>query len=140
MDKMGRTRNMTGSMGLYHVCLKLSELAWHVQVKKTNANSPNKGWCWRHKQKRISFETHGVGGKSPIQLYKRPRSIRSDFVIMVTELDSAAPVCYLLSNSEAKMAGQTNSDGTQFLNPKAYAKEEFREQWEKLETYSMLFR
>ena len=59
---------------------------------------------------------------------------------MVTELDSAVPVCYLLSNSEAKMAVQTNSHGTLFLNPKAYTKEEFREQWDKLETYSMLFR
>ena len=133
---MKRSRHITGNMGLYYVCFKLSELGWNVIPQKCNTNDPNIAVCWKgaDKNRKITVQTRSFSEKMAAKIGNNLDKIMGDFWIIVTHLNSGEPQIYILSSDEVKAGASQDGDGTYWLEPEDYSTEGFKEKWDRIGT------
>lgn len=133
---MSYKSQITANKALYHVCYKLSELDWNVMPTARNAAGVDI-LCINEEGKMISIQTKGVRGRDIATAGPGSPSNRiiADFWIIVTELDSGNPTCYILLPDEIEEGRETNinkkGEISHWLDRK-YDIEPFKEKWERI--------
>ena len=137
---MDRTSHQTGSMGLHYVCYRLAQQCWHVTTVKRKASSPTEGVCWRGKMTPITFRTNSFSQTAAVPFGQRGRlGMVKDFLIVVIELNSGSPCCYILTRAEAQDAMSEDGNGEWWLEIEDYDTEEFKERWDKFENHLAMY-
>lgn len=131
-----KLRRVSGNIGLYYVCYRLSVRDWRVLVSKRNMSCPNRGRCWKVRGKEVSFQTTNQREKGPIQFDGGLEEITEDFLISVVNSDTGEPEVYVFTADEARdcmVVSKTNPDRA-FIGEKVYDTDRFEERWDKLES------
>ena len=137
---MRRTPHQTGSMGLHYVCYRLAGQGWHVDTGKRGAASSTKGECWREKEHPITFQTNSFSETAAVPFTRRGfYGVTKNFLVIVTELNSGSPQCYILTRDESQRVMTQDGKGDWWIEIEDYDTEEFKERWDKLETYSAMY-
>ena len=130
---MNRTSHQTGSMGLHYVCYRLAGQCWHVTTEERGVLSPTEGYCWRGEMTPVTFQTNSFSQTQAVSFGQRGRVVK-DFLIVVIELDSDSPCCYILTRAEAQDALWRDKNGDWWLEIEDYDTEEFKERWDKMDS------
>ena len=131
---------ITGKLGLYHVCYKLSKLGWEVIPISENTTANRIRCNNEDSSKTISIQVRSRRTQDYAISISNPNKIFGDFWIIAlnTSLDLSkchTPECYILSATEIanKIVTQINKKGeiVHFLDRK-FNIEPFKENWERI--------
>lgn len=128
---------LTGNSGLYHVARELSRRGWHVMPTVRNARGADLYAASDDETRVLPIQSKALSKRAPVPLGISLDSLRSYWWVITVNANSDAPTCYVLTLDEVKAAahqGVSPATGSVsfWLQPKAYAKDEFKEAWDRL--------
>ena len=127
---------LTGNAGLYHVARELSRRGWHVMPTVRNARGADLYAASDDETVVLPIQSKALSKRAPVPLGGSLDRLRSRWWVVTINANTASPTCYVLTVEEVKAAAHRgeNAAGTVsfWLQPKAYARPEFHEAWERL--------
>ncbi len=132
MGKKGfKDRQITGNVGLYFICYKLSRRGWNVLPTSRNARGIDILAYGKEGGQLITIQTKSFTGKHvAIGPFKSKNDILADFYIATCNTYNI-PITYILKKDETKSL-LTEHKGKYWLEYKDYQKSEFLEKWDKI--------
>ncbi len=127
------TKHITGNVGLYLTCYKLSKLGWNAMPTARNARGIDIVAYDRRASHFIGVQVKTVSKRSPIGLGKDLDNIAGDFWVIVARA-ADEPTSFVMFPEEVKrLAHRGEKDGrvSFWLQPNAYDVEDFRERWDR---------
>ena len=136
MNKSNQYKNeMTGKLGLYHVCCKLSEIGWTIKPTSGDARANRINCTNENSSKTISLQVRSRRGKDYATSISNPNEIIGDFWIIVLNTSLNNSECYVIPASEIanNIETQENESGkiSHFLARK-FNIEPFKENWKPI--------
>jgi len=130
-----RAPQIVANAGLFFTCYQLSRLGWNAMPTSRNARGIDvvcfsMDGCRTH-----TFQVKSLSKRSPVPLGKDLDKMMGNFWIVVANIASGRPECYVLLPSEVRaMAhkGVKNGVVSYWLQPKDYATDSYREKWERI--------
>ena len=136
-DTVKSDNQITGNVGLYFVCYKLSKLGWNVLPTSRNTKGID---LLIHKfngdiniNKTIQIKT--LSKRNPVPLGKNLDGLFADWFIICQGISMNEPKCFILSKNEIidlKHTGKKGKEISYWLQPNKYDKKEFEEKWERI--------
>ncbi|MES2135679.1 MAG: hypothetical protein V4502_01290 [Pseudomonadota bacterium] len=127
---------LTGNAGLYHVARELSRRGWHVMPTVRNARGADLYAASDDERRVIPIQSKALSKRNPVPLGASLETLCSEWWVITVNANDEAPTCYVLSLEEVKSSAHrgVNEAGkvSYWLQPKSYAKDEFREAWQRL--------
>ena len=133
---------MTSNIGVYHVCRKLSELGWNANpIEPRRMNARNLIRCESEAGGVICVQVKSLSGQGNAVGAAAPDRIAGDYWVIVRNVASGTPECYILLTDEIKanITTETNRQGriSYFFDFRVgqsrssrYDIEPFKEAWE----------
>jgi len=131
---MNRDAQITGNVGLYWTCYRLSLMGWNAMPTTRNARGVDVIAYDHDCSRKVSIQVKTLSKKNPVPLGTSLDKIMGDFWVVVNNV-SASPVAYVLIPSEVRrLAHRGEKDGriSYWLQPSAYCIEDFREKWDRI--------
>jgi hypothetical protein len=125
---------LTGNIGLYYVCYRLSCLGWNAMPTARNARGIDILAYNRDCTKVVSLQVKALSKRAPVPLGTSIDALMGDYWIVVNDL-LKEPTIYILEPGEVrKFAHRGEKDGriSYWLQPREYATDQFRDQWQRL--------
>jgi len=127
---------IVGNMGLFYACYQLSLLGWNAMPTSRNARGVDVICFSMDGRKMLTLQVKSLSRKKPpVPLGKSLDKIMGDFWVVVTNVASGRPECYILLPHEVRaMAHRGEKDGrvSYWLQPRRYAVDSFREKWDRI--------
>lgn len=137
---------LTGNVGLYYCCYRLSLLGWNVMPTARNARGVDIIAYNQDASRFIGVQVKSLSKRNPVPLGTSLDRIMGDFWIIVNELASvnpqtgrsdsaAAPSAFILRPSEVRaLAHRGEKDGrvSFWLQPVGYDRRKFLEAWHRI--------
>lgn len=138
MNMAMATRNpqLTGNVGLYYCCYRLSLLGWNVMPTARNARGVDIIAYSQDATKILTIQVKSLSKRNPVPLGPTKDKIMGDFWVIVNKIDGAPetdPSAFVLTPRQVRdLAVQGEKDGriSHWLQPTAYDKPKFKEAWE----------
>jgi len=141
MDTKKSDNQITGNVGLYFACYRLSKLGWNVLPTSRNTKGIDL-LLYRFNgdvsvTKTIQIKT--LSKRAPVPLGKKLDNLFADWFIICQGISlSENPKCFILSKKEIldlKHTGKNDKGEISYwLQPKkGYEKKEFEENWERID-------
>ena len=138
MDTKKSDNQITGNVGLYFACYKLSKLGWNVLPTSRNTKGID---LWIYKSngdvyvtKTIQIKT--LSKRNPVPLGEKLDNPLADWFIICQGISTKEnPKCFILLKDEIlELKVTNNKDGkkSHWLQPNKYDKKEFEEKWERI--------
>ncbi len=131
---MNRDAQITGNVGLYWTCYRLSLMGWNAMPTTRNARGVDV-LAYNHDcSRKVSIQVKTLSKKNPVPLGTSLDKIMGDFWVVVNNV-STSPAAYVLIPSEVRrLAHRGEKDGriSYWLQPPAYCIEAFREKWDRI--------
>lgn len=124
---------LTGNVGLYYCCYRLSLLGWNVMPTARNARGVDIIAYSRNASRFVGIQVKALSRRAPVPLGTSLDKIMGDFWVIVNRIASPSPSAFVLLPSEVrKGAHRGEKDGrvSYWLQPADYEQESFREAWE----------
>src|SRR5436190_1551600 len=121
-----RNNQITGNIGLYHVCLELSKRHWNVMPTARNARGVDVIAYDRTATSFVGIQVKSLSKKDAVPLGSSLDNIMGDFWIIVNNL-AAAPSAYILTPTEVTaraIRNEKNGKPSYWLNARDYAVEQ----------------
>ena len=125
---------VTGNMGLYYTCYRLSRMGWNVMLTARNARGIDIVAYDKSGTNFIGIQVKALSKKAPVPLGASLEKVMGDFWVIVNNL-ICEPNAYILRPEEVKrLAHRGEKEGrvSYWLQPKAYAKSEYEEAWQRI--------
>jgi hypothetical protein len=125
---------ITGNVGLYYCCYRLSLFGWNVMPTARNARGVDIIAYSRDAARFVGIPVKALGKRNPVPLGTSLERIMGDFWIVVNRV-TTAPTAYVLLPTEVKeRAHRGEKDGriSFWLQPKDYDQEAFKEAWQRI--------
>jgi hypothetical protein len=125
---------ITGNVGLYYCCYRLSLFGWNVMPTARNARGVDIIAYSRDALRFIGIQIKTLSKRDPVPLGAKVDNLMGDFWIIVNRVASS-PTAFVLLPSEVKdLAHRGAKDGrvSFWLQPKDYDKETFKEAWQRI--------
>jgi hypothetical protein len=125
---------ITGNVGLYYCCYRLSLLGWNVMPTARNARGVDIIAYNRDATKFIGVQVKALSKRDPVPIGTSLDKVMGDFWIVINKVASA-PSAFVLRPSEVKeQAHRGEKDGrvSFWLQPIAYEQDQFREAWDRI--------
>ena len=125
---------ITGNVGLYYVCYRLSLLGWNAMPTSRNAKGIDIIAYNTNCTKTIALQVKTLSKRVPVPLGNSINNLTGDFWIIVNDVEKA-PCIYVLTPKEVDERahrGEKNGKVSYWLQPKAYETDEFRDKWERI--------
>ena len=125
---------ITGNVGLYYICYRLSRMGWNVMPTARNARGIDLVAYNRDGSKFIGVQVKSLSKRDPVPLGTSLEKIMGDFWVIVNKI-TAEPSAFVMLPSEVKeRAHRGEKDGrvSYWLQPGSYDTDEFREAWERI--------
>ena len=126
---------LTGNVGLYYCCYRLSLLGWNVMPTARNARGVDIIAYSRDASRFVGVQVKALSKRAPVPLGLSLDKIMGDFWIVVNKVASPTPFAFILLPSEVReRAHRGEKDGriSYWLQPGNYEIDEFREAWERI--------
>ncbi|SIM79516.1 hypothetical protein [Cuniculiplasma divulgatum] len=131
MSKIGfSNRQITGNIGLYYICYKLSRMGWNVLPTSRNAKGIDIIAYGKQGEKMLMIQTKGYTKKAAVGPFKDVSEIIADFYIVSWNVYTS-PVTYILTKEELKSV-LSKHKGVYWAESKDYAKDDFLQRWDKI--------
>lgn len=131
---VGRNNQVTGNVGLYWTCYKLSALGWNVMPTARNARGIDILAYNKDATDFISIQVKSLSKRSPVPLGSDLDKIMGEFWVIAANVE-VVPECYILCPDEVVEAAHRGVVGDKisyWLQPKSYALDHFREAWSRI--------
>lgn len=125
-----KDRQVTGNVGLYFICYKLSRMGWNVLPTSRNAKGIDILAYGKHGEKMLTIQTKGYTQKADVGPFKEINDVIADFYIVVWNVYSS-PITYILTIEELKSIISPHK-GVYWVEHKDCGKSEFLEKWDKI--------
>jgi hypothetical protein len=126
------SKQITGNVGMYYVCFRLSQLGWNVMPTARNARGIDV-IAYREETMRFAgIQVKSLSKRDAVPLGKSDTNLQGDYWVIVSEVGLDHPSAYVLRPCEIEERRKVNSDGSCWLSFRDYAVEEFREKWERI--------
>jgi hypothetical protein len=131
----GASSQLTGNIGLYYACYRLSLLGWNAMPTSRNARGIDILAYNADCSRTISIQVKSLSGRDPVPLGKSLDRMMGEFWIIVTKV-KIEPVTFIMKPDEIhKLAHRGENDEgkvSYWLQPRAYDSDNFREKWERI--------
>src|SRR5262249_47159332 len=125
---------VTGNVGLYYCCYRLSLLGWNVMPTARNARGVDIIAYSRDAVRFVGIQVKALAKRNPVPLGTSLEKLMGDFWIVVNRV-TTTPTAFILLPAEVKQrAHRGEKDGriSFWLQPKDYDQEPFKEAWERI--------
>lgn len=125
---------ITGNMGLYYACYRLSRMGWNVMPTARNARGIDIIAYNGDGTDFIGVQVKALSKRNPVPLGGSLSKVMGNFWVIVNNL-LKEPSAFILLPEEVKvLAARGEKDGrvSYWLQPTAYDKPEFREAWGRI--------
>ena len=138
MESNGTTLNpqLTGNVGLYYCCYRLSLLGWNVMPTARNARGVDIIAYSRDASRFVGVQVKSLSKRNPVPLGPSLDKIIGDFWVIVNKVATPTPSAFILLPSEVReraQRGEKEGRVSYWLQPRDYEQESFREAWERIE-------
>lgn len=125
---------LTGNVGLYYCCYKLSLLGWNVMPTARNARGVDIIAYSRDASRFVGIQVKALSKRAPVPLGESLEKVMGDFWVVINRV-TTAPTAHILRPSEVRdLAQRREKDGrvSFWLQAPHYDNELFREAWERI--------
>ena len=125
---------VTGNIGLYYVCYKLSRFGWNVMPTARNARGIDIIAYNKEGSKFIGIQVKTLSKRNPVPLGKSLENVMGDYWIIVNDALKEPNTFILLPKEVKKSAHKGEKEGrvSYWLQPSAYDIESFKEAWDRI--------
>lgn len=126
---------LTGNVGLYYCCYRLSLLGWNVMPTARNARGVDIIAYSRDASRFVAVQVKALSKRSPVPLGSSLDKIMGDFWVIVNKVATPTPSAFILLPSEVReRAHRSEKNGrvSYWLQPGDYEQDPFREAWERI--------
>lgn len=125
---------VTGNIGLYYACYKLSCKGWNVMTTARNARGIDIIAYNRKGTQYFGVQVKALSKRNAVPLGSNLEKVMGDFWIIVNNVAKEPNVFILLPGEVKSQAVRNEKDGriSYWLEPKTYDVPEFREAWHKI--------
>jgi hypothetical protein len=126
---------ITGNVGLYYCCYKLSLLGWNVMPTTRNARGVDIIAYSRDASRFVGIQVKALSKRNPVPLGPTLEKCMGDFWVIVNKVASQTPNSFVLTPLEVKsLAHRGEKDGriSFWLQPSAYEQPQFKDAWERI--------
>lgn len=126
---------LTGNVGLYYCCYRLSLLGWNVMPTARNARGVDIIAYSRDASRFVGVQVKALSKRNPVPLGTSLDKIMGDFWVIVNKVATPTPSAFVLLPSEVReRAHRGEKDGrvSFWLQPADYEQDPFREAWERI--------
>lgn len=134
-NNMSLNPQITGNLGLYYCCYKLSLLGWNVMPTARNARGVDIIAYSSDASRFKGIQVKALSKRSPVPLGLSLDKCMGDFWVVINKVASATPQAYILLPAEVKaLAHRGEKDGrvSFWLQPNDYEQPQFKEAWERI--------
>jgi hypothetical protein len=132
---MTRDTQITGNMGLYYCCYKLSLLGWNVMPTARNARGVDIVAYTPDAKRFIGIQVKTLSKRNPVPLGESVEKLMGDFWVVIIRQSASFPSAFVLKPEEVQeRAHRGEKDGriSFWLQPPEYDQEQFREAWDRI--------
>lgn len=125
---------VTGNIGLYYACYRLSRLGWNVMPTARNARGIDIIAYNKPGTQFLGFQVKALSRRSPVPLGKDLDMLMGDFWIIINNL-IIEPSAFILVPDEVRALahrGEKNGNISYWLQPKSYDKPQYLEAWQRI--------
>jgi hypothetical protein len=125
---------ITGNVGLYYCCYRLSLLGWNVMPTARNARGVDIIAYDRSATRFIGVQVKALSKRNPVPLGTTLEKVMGDFWVIVSKVSTSPSAFVLLLSEIKKRAHRGEKDGrvSFWLQPADYDQEAFREAWDRI--------
>lgn len=126
---------LTGNVGLYYCCYRLSLLGWNVMPTARNARGVDIIAYSRDASRFVGVQVKALSKRNPVPLGTSLDKIMGDFWVIVNKVATPNPCAFILLPSEVReRARRGEKDGrvTYWIQPNDYEADWSREAWERI--------
>jgi len=126
---------ITGNVGLYYCCYKLSLLGWNVMPTARNARGVDIIAYSADASRFIGIQVKALSRRNPVPLGPSLDKCMGDFWVIVTKIASDTPSAFVLTPAEVKASahrGEKEGRISFWLQPGGYDQPQFKEAWERI--------
>ncbi len=134
VGRMKRETQITGNIGLYYTCYKLSCLGWNVMPTARNARGIDIIAYNKEGTKYIGIQVKTLSKRNPVPLGNSLDKVMGDYWIIVNDVLKEPNAFILLPKEVKKLAHKGEKEGrvSYWLQPTAYDIESFKEAWDRI--------
>jgi hypothetical protein len=125
---------VTGNVGLYFCCYKLSLFGWNVMPTARNARGIDIVAYSRDASRFVGVQVKALSKRTPVPLGLSLDKVMGDFWVVLNNV-ATSPAAYILTPTEVTArAHRGEKDGrvSFWLQPRDYEQGEFREAWGRI--------
>ena len=125
---------LTGNVGLYYCCYRLSLLGWNVMPTARNARGVDIVAYSADASRFVGVQVKALSKRNPVPLGGTLDKVMGDFWVIVNRVVSE-PAAFVLLPAEVKtLAKRGEKDGrvSYWLQPREYEQEEFKDAWARI--------
>ncbi len=113
---------VTGNVGLYYCCYKLSLMGWNAMPTARNARGVDIIAYSADASRFLGIQVKALTKRDPVPLGKSRDKFMGDFWVIVNRVHTDAPSAFVLTPSEVKERAVPTKTGTvqYFLQPPGY--------------------
>ena len=126
---------LTGNVGLYYCCYRLSLLGWNVMPTARNARGVDIIAYSEDAARFVAVQVKALNKRNPVPLGTSLDKVMGDFWVIVNKLAAPAPLAFVLLPTEVReRAHRGEKDGrvSFWLQPAQYEDDTFREAWDRI--------
>jgi hypothetical protein len=131
---MGLENQITGNIGMYYACYRLSCMGWNVMPTARNARGIDIIAYNSIGSEFIGVQVKTLSKRNPVPLGVSLEKIMGDFWIIVNNI-SAVPNAFILLPEEIRtLAHRGEKDGkiSYWLQPTSYDNSKYKEAWHRI--------
>ena len=132
---MSNKSQLTGNIGLYYSCYRLSQFGWNVMPTTRNARGVDVIAYSEDATRLISIQVKALSRRVPVPLGKDLSSCMGNFWVIVTNAGTASPSTFVMTPDEVRAlahCGRKDDRVSYWLQPGAYDRDSYREAWHRI--------
>ena len=125
---------VTGNIGLYYTCYRLSRTGWNVTPTARNARGIDIIAYNRKGTEFIGIQVKTLSKRNPVPLGSTLEKIMGDYWIIVNNVSKEPNAFILLPDEVKSLAHRGEKEGkvSYWLQPASYDNEQFKEAWHRI--------
>lgn len=132
---MKKDNQVTGNVGLYYVCYRLSKMGWNAMPTARNARGIDLIAYNADCSKMLGIQVKTLSKRNPVPLGNSLDKLMGDYLIVVTDAAEGEPSVFILTPGEVRTRahmGQKDGRISFWLQPTGYENGEFAEAWDRI--------
>jgi hypothetical protein len=126
---------ITGNVGLYYCCYRLSQLGWNAMPTARNARGVDILVYSQDSSRFAGIQVKSLSKRSPVPLGKSLDRLMGTYWVIINQLATGTPSAFILLPSEVEglaHRGMKEDRVSFWLQPKDYEQDRFREAWDRI--------